>query len=55
MKKPSKNGHRKVPTNIRLDPGLKKWAQSFAKKEDVTFTEILERALDHMREAANGR
>ena len=45
----------RVRVNLRLPPDLVKWAKKYAKVQGVSFTEIVERALDHMQESANGR
>ena len=41
--------------NIRLPPELVRWARSYARKQDTSFTGIVERALESMQEKANGR
>lgn len=40
----------KVRKNYRISPDLVKWAQKYAKKKDWSETEVIEKALERMKE-----
>jgi len=37
-------------TYIRIDPGLKKWAQAYAKRRNTTISELFTRFLTNLQE-----
>jgi predicted DNA-binding ribbon-helix-helix protein len=45
----------KVRANFRLEKDILQWMKRFAKKNKMTVTAVVERAVEHMRGAADGR
>lgn len=43
---------KKIRMNFRLDAWKVQWMKKFAKKNRMTVTAVVERALDHMSEEA---
>lgn len=55
MAKKTKFPKTKVRVNFRLEPSMVQWMKKFAKKNKMTVTAVVERAIDHMEDKASGR